>query len=51
MNEVYITRRDYLLKSLTEMGFELNAQPEGAFYIFPSIKAFTDDDFNFVYAC
>ena len=47
MNEAYITRRDYLLKSLTEMGFELNAQPEGAFYIFPSIKAFTDDDFNF----
>ncbi|PTU85623.1 N-acetyl-L,L-diaminopimelate aminotransferase [Staphylococcus pasteuri] len=47
MNKAYIERRDYLIEKLQELGFELNAVPEGAFYIFPSIKNYTDDDFNF----
>ena len=38
MNQAYIERRDYLINALTSLGFELNAKPEGAFYIFPSIK-------------
>ncbi|WP_436855340.1 aminotransferase class I/II-fold pyridoxal phosphate-dependent enzyme [Staphylococcus caeli] len=47
MNEAYIERRDYLIERLEALGFELDAKPEGAFYIFPSIKQFTDDDFKF----
>ncbi|MBI5975380.1 aminotransferase class I/II-fold pyridoxal phosphate-dependent enzyme [Staphylococcus canis] len=47
MNRAYIERRDYLIKALTEMGFKLNAIPEGAFYIFPSIHHFEEDDFKF----
>ena len=47
MNEAYIERRDYLKDKLLSLGFELEAQPEGAFYIFPSIKRFTNNDFDF----
>ncbi|UMT79083.1 aminotransferase class I/II-fold pyridoxal phosphate-dependent enzyme [Staphylococcus roterodami] len=47
MNEAYIERRNYLVSELTKLGFEITAQPEGAFYIFPSIKHLTDDDFKF----
>ena len=31
MNEAYIERRDYLKAKLLSLGFELEAQPEGAF--------------------
>ena len=47
MNKAYIERRDYLKAKLLSLGFELEAQPEGAFYIFPSIKRFTNNDFDF----
>ncbi|MCS5349759.1 aminotransferase class I/II-fold pyridoxal phosphate-dependent enzyme [Staphylococcus aureus] len=47
MNEAYVERRNYLVSELTKLGFEITAQPEGAFYIFPSIKHLTDDDFKF----
>lgn len=39
MNKEYIKRRDFLYKALTEMGIE-SVLPNGAFYIFPSIKKF-----------
>src|SRR5699024_2582219 len=47
MNKAYIERRDYLIQKLDSLGFELDAKQEGAFYIFPSIKNFTEDDFDF----
>ncbi|PTE69844.1 N-acetyl-L,L-diaminopimelate aminotransferase [Staphylococcus devriesei] len=47
MNEAYIKRRNYLKDKLLELGFELEAQPEGAFYIFPSIKKYTEEDYAF----
>lgn len=47
MNDAYIKRRNYLKNKLESLGFELTAQPEGAFYIFPSIKKFTENDFDF----
>lgn len=47
MNRAYIERRNYLVNKLKELGFELDAQPEGAFYIFPSIHNYTSDDFDF----
>ncbi|RIL71315.1 aminotransferase class I/II-fold pyridoxal phosphate-dependent enzyme [Staphylococcus devriesei] len=47
MNEAYIERRNYLKNKLLELGFELDAQPEGTFYIFPSIKKYTEEDYAF----
>ena len=31
MNEAYVERRNYLVSELTKLGFEITAQPEGAF--------------------
>lgn len=39
MNEKFKERRDYVYDRLVKMGLEVN-KPEGAFYIFPSIKKF-----------
>lgn len=39
MNEKFRERRDYVYNRLVKMGFVVN-KPEGAFYIFPSIKKF-----------
>lgn len=39
MKREYIRRRDFVYDRLVEMGFEL-AKPEGAFYLFPSIRRF-----------
>ncbi|UTB81155.1 aminotransferase class I/II-fold pyridoxal phosphate-dependent enzyme [Staphylococcus carnosus] len=48
MNEAYKARLAYLKSRLLEMGFKLDAEPEGAFYIFPSLAPFgIDDDFQF----
>jgi aminotransferase len=46
MNEAYIERKNYLVSELEALGFELKAKPEGAFYIFPDISKFTNDDFE-----
>ncbi|UEX89515.1 aminotransferase class I/II-fold pyridoxal phosphate-dependent enzyme [Staphylococcus ratti] len=47
MNDIYIERRNYLVDALTEMGFELESIPQGAFYIFPKITRFTENDLDF----
>ena len=39
-------RRDYLLPVLTEMGFKVTAQPQGAFYVYADCSAITDDSFQ-----
>lgn len=46
MNASYIKRRDYVYGRLVNMGIDVQ-KPEGAFYIFPSIKKFnmTSDEF------
>ena len=46
MRETYRKRRDYVCRRLTEMGLEY-PQPEGAFYVFPSIAKFGIDDQEF----
>ncbi|MFC3885895.1 aminotransferase class I/II-fold pyridoxal phosphate-dependent enzyme [Bacillus songklensis] len=46
MKQEYQARRDYLCSELTALGFELFV-PEGAFYIFPSIKNFHHDSYEF----
>jgi len=42
-------RRDYLLPALRSLGFEIKAQPQGAFYLYANCSRFTDDSYKFVY--
>ena len=46
MREIYRHRRDYVCRRLTDMGLEY-PQPEGAFYVFPSIAKYgmTSEEF------
>lgn len=39
-------RRDYLLPVLSEMGFKVTTQPQGAFYVYADCSAITDDSFQ-----
>jgi len=40
-------RRDYLLPALRALGFAIAVEPEGAFYLYADISAFSDDAFAF----
>lgn len=46
MRQSYHKRRDYVYQRLCEMGFSV-VKPQGAFYIFPSIKAYHMDSLTF----
>ncbi|MGB5946778.1 aminotransferase class I/II-fold pyridoxal phosphate-dependent enzyme [Paenisporosarcina sp.] len=46
MNKEYVVRRDYIYGRLLDMGLEV-VKPNGAFYIFPSIKEFGMTSFEF----
>lgn len=46
MNIEYVKRRDYVYNRLVEMGLSVE-KPNGAFYIFPSIKGFNINSFDF----
>ncbi len=46
MVKTYQMRRDYIYNRLINMGFEV-VKPNGAFYIFPSIKKFGLDSWSF----
>lgn len=48
MKMEYMQRRDYIYKRLVSMGLEV-VKPEGAFYIFPSIKQFSMTSFDFAF--
>lgn len=41
--DIFKQRRDYLLPALREIGFEIAAEPAGAFYIYANIEKFSDD--------
>lgn len=40
-------RRDYLLPALRDLGFVIEAVPQGAFYLYADCSAFTSDSFGF----
>lgn len=42
-------RRDYLRPALHSLGFEIKAEPQGAFYLYANCSRFTDDSYQFVY--
>ncbi|MCB1736330.1 MAG: pyridoxal phosphate-dependent aminotransferase [Gammaproteobacteria bacterium] len=39
-------RRDYLLPALRKIGFAIDAEPAGAFYLYAKASRFTDDSFT-----
>ncbi len=41
-------RRDFLLPALEQLGFDISARPQGAFYIYANCERFTDDSFSWV---
>lgn len=41
--EAFRERRDYLLPALRELGFRIDVEPQGAFYLYADVSAFTDD--------
>lgn len=49
MRSVYNERRVYMLSRLKAMGFEIEAEPQGAFYIFANACRFTCDSYRFAF--
>lgn len=49
MCRVYNERRVYMLKRLRSMGFDIEAEPQGAFYIFANACRFTCDSYRFAF--
>ncbi len=45
--QVFHERRDYLFDALVGLGFRIQGKPEGAFYLYADISAFSDDSFDF----
>lgn len=43
----FARRRDYLLPALRELGFGIAVEPEGAFYLYVDVSAFTQDAYAF----
>ena len=41
--QVFRTRRDFLHNALTELGFSIQAETQGAFYIYAGIEKFSTD--------
>lgn len=48
-NEIYNERRIYMLQRLREIGFVIETEPLGAFYIFANAKRFTQNSLQFAY--
>ncbi|MEG0186266.1 MAG: pyridoxal phosphate-dependent aminotransferase [Stenotrophomonas sp.] len=41
--QAFQQRRDYLLPALRALGFRIDVEPQGAFYLYADVSAFTDD--------
>ncbi|MCW9032541.1 MAG: pyridoxal phosphate-dependent aminotransferase [Gammaproteobacteria bacterium] len=42
-------RRDFLLPALKKLGFKIEVEPQGAFYIYANSESFTKDSYEFAY--
>lgn len=47
--QAFQERRDYLLDAVEKLGFQVEAQPQGAFYIYADCSRFTDDSYQWCY--
>jgi len=50
MRLAYDERRQYLLRELPKLGFEIVVEPQGAFYIYANVKKLTSDSKKFCWA-
>lgn len=49
MRNTYNQRRIYMLSRLRSMGFEIETDPQGAFYIFANARRFTQNSYQFAF--
>lgn len=49
MRLIYRERRDYMVGRLQQMGFDIPAKPQGAFYVFCDVRKFTSDSYGFAF--
>ena len=49
MRATYDERRRYMIGRLREMGFGIQVEPKGAFYIFADARKFTKDSYKFAF--
>jgi len=47
MHQAYGERREFLLKELPKLGFDIVVEPQGAFYIYANVEKLTDDSRSF----
>ncbi|MCK4778155.1 MAG: aminotransferase class I/II-fold pyridoxal phosphate-dependent enzyme, partial [Actinomycetia bacterium] len=47
MRETYNKRRIFLLDKLKKLGFQVNSEPNGAFYILANAKMFSNNSYEF----
>ncbi len=47
--EEFKQRRDFLLPKLKELGFKIEVEPQGAFYIYANCEKFSKDSYKFAY--
>ena len=47
--EEFKKRRDFLLPKLKKLGFTVEVEPQGAFYIYAGCENFTNDSYKFAY--
>ena len=45
----FAQRRDYLLPALRQLGFKIEVEPQGAFYLYADVSEFTNDTQAFCY--
>ena len=49
MRNTYDKRRAYLIKRLKDMGFSIQVEPTGAFYVFVNVKHLTNDSYKLAF--
>lgn len=49
MRSIYNERRIYLVNRLKQMGFGIETEPEGAFYVFCDARKFTNNSYQFAF--
>jgi aspartate/methionine/tyrosine aminotransferase len=49
MKEIYNQRRRYLVKRLTDMGFDIKVVPTGAFYVFVNARHLSSDSYKLAF--
>ena len=47
--EIYNTRRKFIIRKLRELGFGITVEPTGAFYVLANAKKFTQNSFEFAF--